>query len=458
MLRLLIYLIPGLFYLVFFFLLKLAGEHLLGHAGWVSWMAAALTLGIGVGLTPTWMRIANPRRDEGAIAARETEISKTLNEFSRALSLIADVEPLVDGELGKLYKTIQADRLVLMFAEGEDGPFVVQGQRGYEKPLLGELAFGHKSRLVRWLMVNESLLAVAGNSGVMQYCSAQEREILTSLNIDLVVPLIATNRAVGIILVGRQAGFAEDEIDFLQQLAPRLGLALQNALLLRQSRLRLRRLYRAERLATVGQLAAGAAHEIRNPLTSIRSTMQYLRRDFAADEEKGALVDELLSEVDRINHIIAGLLSFARPSDPVLEVLDLAELLRQTASLVETMGREHKVEVILDLDKGEIQGDPAQLKQVFLNLFLNAIQAMSAGGRLAVRMAPADGGWWVEVADNGAGIGEDELERIFDPFFTTKEEGTGLGLAICYGIVRRHGGEIDVESESGNGTTVKVKL
>ena len=111
-----------------------------------------------------------------------------------------------------------------------------------------------------------------------------------------------------------------------------------------------------------------------------------------------------------------------------------------------------------EIEDHSISADPAQLKQVFLNLFMNAIQAMPEGGTLSVAMRPFGDRCQVEVADTGAGMSDEDLERAFDPFFTTKEEGTGLGLAICYGILSRHGGEIDIDSQPGVGTQVKVKL
>jgi signal transduction histidine kinase len=379
------YIIPILFGLLAFSGLQAVGEQVLGSAEWLSWVAALITLALGAALTPVWMALA--KRLGAASTSHEVEIARTLNEFSRNLSLIADVEPLVNEELGKLKDTVKADRLILMLAEEEDRAFLAYGQRGYVGALPEDLSFAPRSHLAKWLAVNEEPLAITTADGVVEYLSAAEQDTLQQLRIGLVVPLISMNRLVGLLLMGREAGFAAEQLEFLEQLAPRLGLALQNALLLRQGRLRQRRLYRTERLATVGQLAAGAAHEIRNPLTSIRSTIQYLRKDYRGDAEKAELVDQLIAEVDRINQTIAGLLSFARPSDPALESLDLANLLRQTAALVETTARKSKVKMTLDLDDGNgtINGDLAQLKQVFLNLFLNAIQAMADGGELRNR-------------------------------------------------------------------------
>ncbi|MEW6754481.1 MAG: ATP-binding protein [Candidatus Latescibacterota bacterium] len=406
----------------------------------------------------TVLRRLRPRR-QGA-ASPLADIDQVLADFAPALHLIADLEPLVGEELGKLRQAVGAERLVLLLAEEEDAPFQVHGQRGCDAEALAGLRLGRQSRLIRWLVVNECPLLLDEQPQVAAFLDAADREALARLGADLVLPLTAMNRLVGLLLLRRSPGFGQRDLAFLQRLGPHLGLALQNALLLRQSRLRVRRLYRTERLATVGQLAAGAAHEIRNPLTGIRSTIQYLRRDYEHDEARRELVDELLAEVDRINQIIAGLLSFARPAAPSLEEVGVAEVLAQAANLLETTARKARVEVALDVppDGCRLQADPAQLKQVFLNLFLNAVQAMPEGGRLVVRLQPLGEGCRVDVTDTGIGMAPEDLERIFDPFFTTKEEGTGLGLAICHGIVSRHGGLIDVHSTPGCGTRVTVRL
>ena len=267
------------------------------------------------------------------------------------------------------------------------------------------------------------------------------------------------NRLVALLFLGGLQWSARAR-DTLDAVCLHFGLALHNALQLRQGRQRVRHLYRAERLATLGQLAAGAAHEIRNPLTSIRSTIQYLRRDYDDDSDKGRLVDDLIGEVDRVDDIISGLLSFARPAEPVLRDVDLGVLLQQVARLVDNMARAQGVELDTDdsCDGPWITGDPDQLKQVFLNLCMNSLQAMPGGGRLALRVTRGDRNLAVEVCDTGGGMSSEALERAFDPFYTTREGGTGLGLPICYGIVLRHGGDIDVDSEVGAGTTVRVRL
>lgn len=230
-------------------------------------------------------------------------------------------------------------------------------------------------------------------------------------------------------------------------------------------------MYRADRLATLGELAAGAAHEIRNPLTAIRSTIQYLSKDFNADTAKKEMMDELISEVERINKIVQGLLSFARPSELNTSEVNIEQLINQTLLLVTNTLRKQNVEVEFEYfaDNTTIQADTEQLKQVFLNIILNAVEAMSENTSDCLRtlIISIEKGATINAnsryliisfEDTGKGIEQKDVENVFNPFFTTKEEGTGLGLAICYGIVKRHDGEIEIKSMPGKGTCINIKL
>jgi signal transduction histidine kinase len=217
---------------------------------------------------------------------------------------------------------------------------------------------------------------------------------------------------------------------------------------------------RADKLATVGELAAGAAHEIRNPLTAIRSSLQYLGSK-SQDETSRRLLDSAVQETERIDKIVSALLSFSRPSEIVRERHELRETIEESLELVSFQTKTHNVAVSLDVPPTPllIRGDRAQLKQLFLNVFLNALQAMPGGGRMTVQALLKEGRKAVvTVADTGEGIPEETMDRIFDPFFTTKKGGTGLGLSICYNIAKSHNGDIEVKSKPGQGTTVLISL
>ncbi|RNC71060.1 MAG: sensor histidine kinase [Desulfuromonadales bacterium] len=224
-------------------------------------------------------------------------------------------------------------------------------------------------------------------------------------------------------------------------------------------------LRRAERLSAIGELSAMLAHEIRNPLGSIRGTAEILRDDFPSGHPKQEFLDILLKETDRLNRVVEDFLRLARPVEVEKRTCDLAAELRELVKLLDAEAVTRGVRLTLDADDiPPVAGDPERLRQAFLNLLLNGIQATTAGGSVTVRVreVPRSGDEpaFVELSfnDNGAGIARENLERIFGPFFTTKEGGTGLGLAITQRIVEGHGGSVSVESEQGRGTTFRVRL
>jgi signal transduction histidine kinase len=225
-------------------------------------------------------------------------------------------------------------------------------------------------------------------------------------------------------------------------------------------------MYRADRLATLGELSAGAAHEIRNPLTSIRSSIQFLKRKLN-DSTDIEMANDLISEVDRIYDIIEGMLSFAKPQPLKKENTQLKTILIQTVQLVLNTARKLEIDIGLNYqaDREDIFADPSQLKQVFLNIIMNSIQAIkSTPGKIEINVIFSEGKnnyapvYLIEFIDNGEGISNEDIDKIFDPFFTTKNEGTGLGLSISYGIINQHGGDIEFFSEPGKGTKVKIRI
>jgi two-component system sensor histidine kinase HydH len=218
---------------------------------------------------------------------------------------------------------------------------------------------------------------------------------------------------------------------------------------------------RSQRLTAVGILAAGVAHEIRNPLSSLKGFATYFRQRYGGVPEDVKVADIMIQEVDRLNRVITELLEFSRPMELKRKATDLAGLVRHALGTIEGHAREKGIVVQAHLPPG-LPGapiDPDRMTQVFLNLFLNALAAMDRGGVLTVGIAREDDDTLrVSVADTGTGIRKEDLGRVFDPYFTTKSSGTGLGLAIVHRIVEAHGGETRLESEPGKGTTFTILL
>lgn len=218
-----------------------------------------------------------------------------------------------------------------------------------------------------------------------------------------------------------------------------------------------------QRLAAVGEMAAGIAHEIRNPLASMRGSIQVLRSELELSDEQSDLMDIVLRESDRLNETIRSFLAYARPQAGVRASVDLARLVDDAATLLRNspeLRRDHQVLVDRPPDGLEIEADENQIRQVIWNLATNGLKAMPAGGalRLTVRSAGDHDAALLEVSDEGVGIPPEQLDRLFQPFHGRFTHGSGLGLAIVHRIVSDHRGEIAVESEAGKGTKVRVRL
>ncbi len=219
-------------------------------------------------------------------------------------------------------------------------------------------------------------------------------------------------------------------------------------------------LAQAEKLSSIGLLAAGVAHEVNTPLAVISSYAQMLAKQVRGDERVAPLLDKITQQTFRASEIVNGLLNFSRTSGTEFRELDINGIIQDTLTLLDHQFKTSRIslEVSLQQDLPLILGNPGKLQQVFLNLFLNAKDAMAGGGTLRVA-TEANGHVDVLITDTGSGIAPEHVQRIYDPFFTTKSapregqrRGTGLGLAVTYGIIQEHAGKIQVESEIGNGT------
>jgi signal transduction histidine kinase len=238
---------------------------------------------------------------------------------------------------------------------------------------------------------------------------------------------------------------------------------------LRQSQ---QELVEAERLATAGRMAAAFAHDIRNPLSSIKMMVQLLRKRVQPGEENQKYIRSIVEEIDRLNAIIKSMMDFARPMELNLQTGDVNSALLEVLNLMEAKLSHHKITLVKHLsnDIPSIMLDVDKLKQVFMNVILNAVQSMPNGGELTIatklfeqrnsefRIPNSEFRILVEISDTGVGIPQENLSRLFEPFFTTKVEGTGLGLTNARRIIQQHGGDIKVQSKVGEGTRVIMSL
>ncbi len=223
------------------------------------------------------------------------------------------------------------------------------------------------------------------------------------------------------------------------------------------------RVRQADRLATIGRLSANIAHEIRNPLASLSGAIEALARELPPDSGRDRLVEIVLRESDRLNHIIRDFLEYARPAPMTPHPVDLGELLEEVLLLVEHRSHPAELKVVREFgDALPARVDPQQLRQAIWNLCINAVQAMPEGGELRVggRLLPGSNPARLQlwVSDTGHGIAEGDLPQIFEPFFSTKQEGSGIGLALVYRVVQDHDGQIEVRSQPGGGATFLLTL
>jgi len=217
-------------------------------------------------------------------------------------------------------------------------------------------------------------------------------------------------------------------------------------------------LRRAEQLKTLGEMAAGMAHEVKNPLAAIRSSAQIINERVSGKEAQ--LAGIIMSEVDRLNRVVNEFLDYARPAPLKREPVILSGLLDSCLELLEPVIKQAGVIVKRAYPQGEhkVSADPNQLRQVLLNLILNAVQAMHAGGEVTLDIRQEGGSTWVSVCDSGPGIPPDKLRQVFEPFYSTKPGGTGLGLSIAQRIVSEHGGRLEIACATGAGTIATVIL
>lgn len=255
---------------------------------------------------------------------------------------------------------------------------------------------------------------------------------------------------------------------------------------LREQKAREEQWRRRDRLASLGALSAGVAHEIRNPLAGIGTSAQVLKRRLGADDPRASFVDVILEEVSRLDRIVEGLLQFAKPAPPRLARNSVLPPLEKALTLVHELAVRQNVDIQVERSDHvpEVYVDSDQMLQVLLNLFMNALQVMDQGGELRVSVRPvrkklaprsmlgrrandrlldreeppAQDVVEIRVRDNGPGIPAAVLARVFDPFYTTRSQGTGLGLSVCQSIIREHGGIISIESTVGQGTSVIIDL
>ena len=402
-----------------------------------------------------WQRIHN-------LFHKSPDDENLLTEFEESLMLIVDPEQLTNNLLSKLQGLMDVEKAFVYLADRSElsRSFSLVDQTGNSGSSLPALAANGIT--VQWFRANRQMLFFEENKEVTDYLRVELQSFL-DLEVNLGCPLISMDRLIGMVFLHlNQVPLNPIQIANLQVLNRQAGLAFENALLFKERLRQNERMFRAEQLATMGQFAAGIAHELRNPLTAIRSTIQYLENEFEQDTDQRKLAHDILDEVDRLNNIVGNLLSLARPAESNPEEIDICREIERCVNFIETKARSQNIKLQMDFEQDlpKLRFDQAELRQVLLNVMMNGLQSMPEGGLLLIKASRIAGSdrMLIQVGDEGPGIPADLRHKVFDPFFTTKAGGTGLGLAICNSIVKRYNGEIWIEQTKGGGTEVKISL
>lgn len=299
------------------------------------------------------------------------------------------------------------------------------------------------------------------------------KEEMEKLRIHFIIPSYFENKIIGFLILGEkksQESYSLEDIDLFLTLAPQVAVSIQNCKLYGTERekrevaeekveIAQQEIERSSRLAALGTLAAGLAHEIRNPMTILRSRAEDLISEINNKQYLLEYSELSIKNIDRILKIVNNMLRFARTKETGQMPLEIDEVLNDTLTLLSSKIKNKGIQVIKEFRCGQkITGDANSLQQAFLNILLNSLDFMNEGGTLTIKTQLAGSEITIEISDTGHGIEEGNLERIFDPFYSTRSEGTGLGLAITYRIIQDQGGKIKVESQVGKGTRFLISL
>lgn len=410
------------------------------------------------------------RRTEQALRQRNRELA-LLNEISRTVISSLDLDEVLVATMQGIREILHIEAGSLVLVDEETGDLI------FRKTLSPE----HGWITGRAVRPGEGIVGYVVASGQAYLVNDVGQDSLFLPQVDggsgfdvravLCVPLIVRGRVIGAIeLINKLGGpFSEADRDLLQTMAASVAVAVENAQLyseladfaneLERSQAQL---VQAEKMAAIGRLAASVAHEINNPLQAIHNTLHLAVMDQLPDAKRRQYLAMAQSEVERLIEIVQRMLDFYRPSKGGMVEADVNEILQNVLALAQKRIEHSNVLVHTRLaeDLPLIPAVPDQLAQVFLNIVINALEAMPEGGELRVGTLLSQDGEWVLVAfrDSGPGLTPDQVQNIFEPFYTTKPRGTGLGLAISYGIVERHGGTIEVSTQPGLGSTFIVHL
>ena len=467
----------GVVLLVPFLLTVHGAPWLLARFGASSWLVPAGVLLLLASGAPL-LYLAFIRRIEARGLADQRRYHHTLIAASSGMIRIKDVQQLCRLIVHMVNRTVGLTHTGLFLLDPREPRYVLQAVR-HQAMMPAQVTVEGGEPLIELLQATRDLLVLEalrpGGGTASPEAQGRQRawvyDWMRKLDASLVVPSFSSDRLLGFLALGpKRSGepYTADDLAVFSGLANQAALAVENAMVFQELRHNEASLIQSEKLASLGQLASGMAHEIHNPLTIISGEAQlYLARFKGQHEQVDTVLQSIVEECQRAADITRRILRFAKPSPTAtgaseLAPVDLRSLLDDSLTLA---GYQVKMERVvcqreLPADLPKVRGNQNQLQEVLLNLILNAYQAMGEPGGTLTFSASVSNGRHVEfsVADTGPGIPPETLKKVFDPFYTTKQAGTGLGLFVCQRIAQSHGGLLTVRSSPGQGTCFTLRL
>ncbi len=408
------------------------------------------------------------RQAEERLLKEQRRYQRFLQRAARGMTRVRDITTLSSLIARIVSGSVRVAHASLFLWDKTQQSYVLRASYGPKRLALksryGILA---SDVLIRWFEEHHRILT---EDELRRHPDPALSEALTTLSSVLIIPGLIEDHLVGLLALGGKVsgeGYSTDDLHAFTTLAHEAAIAIENALsyeeLLKaneQLKAASERLLIQERLAAAGQFATGMAHEIKNPLSAIKTFAQYLPEKYADPKFREKFFRIVQAEIDRINTIVQELSDFAKPAPLKLQPVSVTELVNDTLSLLSNQCLKQGVEVrtLLSGNGLQIEADSRQIQQVLLNLLLNSLEAMPDGGTLEVATQTCQDGFTLRITDTGCGIDLEHQRHVWDPFFTTKERGMGLGLAIVKGVVERHGGQITISSKPGKGAEVEIHL
>ncbi|MBI4356087.1 MAG: GAF domain-containing protein [Candidatus Omnitrophica bacterium] len=459
-------------------------ERLFGRQWWVGlWFVCA-----ALATAAHYLNLFFQRRAEDRLLREQRRYQQTLLTASVGMTQIRDLHRLLNVIVRVLVKQVRLTHAGIFLVEKDTDRYILRAARGGQEKLQVGMALEKYDPLVRFLkqrraiLVQEELKAMLSEESERFTEGGFYQDMRLALNrmeqmrASLAIPSFADQRLLGFLVLGQKTSgqiYSTDDLSVFSTLANQAALAIENAQFFDELKVAQAQLFQAEKLTIVGQMASGMAHEIRNPLTIISTECQlYLDRlkhrspQSEAEQQMVAEIqkvhESVIEECTRASTIIEQILKHSRPTRGAKAPVELTAAMEEALALARYTHTTGTVTVVKQYaaDKLLVEGFATQIAEVLVNLILNAHQAMerAGGGTLTLMTRRQGPNAEAVVTDTGPGIAPENLKRLFEPFFTTRHEGTGLGLFICHRIIRDHKGQIEVQSEVGQGTTFTVKL